>query len=784
VKTQLNHLFTALALLALSTLNSQFSSAHAQGTAFMYQGRLNDGTNPADGSYDLTFSLFNASTGGSSLAGPVTNTAVAVSNGLLTTMVDFGARVFTGGSNWLNIGVRSNGGGAFTSLTPRQQLTPMPYAIFAEGANAAGLTGNIPSGDLSGTYGNPLTLNNAGNTIAGNGSGLTGLNASQLTSGTVPPAALGNAWKIGGNAGTTPGVNFVGTTDNQPLELWVNGARAFRLEPNASGPNVIGGAANNSVATYGATIGGGWGNLIQNNAVFSTIAGGQSNQVQGLASGYGAHLGFIGGGQNNVIEPFGYNAAILGGYANRIQYDGDATVIAGGDSNLIGTNADYAAIGGGLGNLIATARTGGVVGGGMSNSVSSRFAAVAGGQNNSAGDGATGTGSYASVGGGLANQALGSYSTIGGGHANFIWSDVSWSELGFYTNSVFGTISGGESNQVSGGYGTVAGGVDNWAGRQDFVGGGAHNLSGWDGYVSTAWTTIGGGTANYVMGAGATIGGGMTNRVVGGIYATVGGGIRNEADGAGAFIGGGGYDGSTVLGNVASGAGSVIAGGTQNIASGSRSTAAGGHNNSATNWYATVPGGAWNIAGGMGSFAAGQAAKALHDGAFVWGDGSVSSGDITSTANNQFTARSAGGVRFFSNAGATVGVQLAPGANAWNVASDRNLKDNFALVDCRAVLEKVAALPITTWNLKSQPADIHHIGPMAQDFAASFAVGEDDRHISTSDADGVALAAIQGLNQKVEEKEARIREQAAEIEALKQNLAELKKLVQTIAETK
>jgi hypothetical protein len=263
------------------------------------------------------------------------------------------------------------------------------------------------------------------------------------------------------------------------------------------------------------------------------------------------------------------------------------------------------------------------------------------------------------------------------------------------------------------------------------------------------------------------------SNVVLGIYATVGGGIRNEADGPGAFIGGGGYDGSVVAGNTATGASSAIAGGTHNLASGSRSTVGGGHNNSATNWYATVPGGAWNIAGGMSSFAAGQTAKALHDGAFVWGDTSTLS-DITSTANNQFTARCAGGVRFFSNTGASVGVQLAAGANAWSVASDRNLKENFTPVDCRAVLEKVAALPITSWNLKSQPADIHHIGPMAQDFSLSFAVGEDDRHISTSDADGVALAAIQGLNQKLNEKD-------AEIQGLKQSVAELKAMVEKLA---
>jgi hypothetical protein len=157
--------YWCVALVLLSILNAQVSTAFAQGTAFTYQGRLNNGTNPATGSFDLTFSLFGVSSGGSSLAGPVTNTAVGVTNGLFTVMVDFGAGVFTGSSNWLSIGVRTNGGGAFTALTPRQQVTPTPYAIFAESANAAGLTGAVPAGDLTGV----------------SGSGLISLNASQLT---------------------------------------------------------------------------------------------------------------------------------------------------------------------------------------------------------------------------------------------------------------------------------------------------------------------------------------------------------------------------------------------------------------------------------------------------------------------------------------------------------------------------------------------------------------------------------------------------------------------------
>src|SRR5881396_3737572 len=100
---------------------------HAQGTAFTYQGRLNDGAAPANGSYDLTFALFDVPSGGSALAGPLTNSATAVSNGLFTVTLDLGAN-FPGTDRWLQIAVRTNGAGAFATLLPRQMLTPSPYA--------------------------------------------------------------------------------------------------------------------------------------------------------------------------------------------------------------------------------------------------------------------------------------------------------------------------------------------------------------------------------------------------------------------------------------------------------------------------------------------------------------------------------------------------------------------------------------------------------------------------------------------------------------------------------
>ena len=151
MKTKHARFLIALALLALSTLHSPLSTAHAQGTAFTYQGRLNDGAGPANGSYDLAFSLFNAGTGGSQVGNTLTYSAVGVSNGLFTAALDFGAGVFTGANLWLDISVRTNGGGAFSELVPRQPLTPAPYAIMA--GSASNILGALPASQLSGTIG-------------------------------------------------------------------------------------------------------------------------------------------------------------------------------------------------------------------------------------------------------------------------------------------------------------------------------------------------------------------------------------------------------------------------------------------------------------------------------------------------------------------------------------------------------------------------------------------------------------------------------------------------------
>ena len=196
----------------------------AQGTAFTYQGRLNDGVAPANGSYDLTFSLFNTNLNGTSLVGPVTNSAISISNGLFTVMIDFGSSVWNGQTNWLEIGVRTNGASGFTTLAPRQQVTPTPYAI-----TAAGVAGVISSGNISGTYGNQVVFNNASNNFTGIGSNLTTLNASQLTFGTVADARLssnvallnGNQTFSSANSFTNFGNSFRGSFFGNGLVGWI-----------------------------------------------------------------------------------------------------------------------------------------------------------------------------------------------------------------------------------------------------------------------------------------------------------------------------------------------------------------------------------------------------------------------------------------------------------------------------------------------------------------------------------------------------------------------------------
>lgn len=196
------------------------------------------------------------------------------------------------------------------------------------------------------------------------------------------------------------------------------------------------------------------------------------------------------------------------------------------------------------------------------------------------------------------------------------------------------------------------------------------------------------------------------------------------------------------MGNTAGSKDSTVAGGLGNAASGSWSAVGGGWDNIASGVYATIPGGSNNRAQGDHSFAAGSRTRAYNQGCFVWGD--TAENDVVCDVDNRWVARASGGVAFLSSADNNNGVFLSPGGNSWSGISDRALKENLSPADGPAILETLASLPVQEYNLKSQDDSIRHIGLVAQDFA-TFGYGESDTAINMQDADGVALAAIQGL---------------------------------------
>lgn len=132
---------------------------------------------------------------------------------------------------------------------------------------------------------------------------------------------------------------------------------------------------------------------------------------------------------------------------------------------------------------------------------------------------------------------------------------------------------------------------------------------------------------------------------------------------------------------------------------------------------------------------------------FIFADKSAAT--VTSnTANNQFMARASGGVIFYSASAMDNGVQLYPGGGAWASACDVNKKENFKNEDPEQVLQRLMRMEIKSWNYKSQPDLIRHIGPMAQDFYKAFLLGENKRAINTIDIDGVNLSAIKALEKR------------------------------------
>jgi hypothetical protein len=181
----------------------------------------------------------------------------------------------------------------------------------------------------------------------------------------------------------------------------------------------------------------------------------------------------------------------------------------------------------------------------------------------------------------------------------------------------------------------------------------------------------------------------------------------------------------------------------------------------------------WAVALGFRASAAG------HVGAFVFGGSlagaSAATDSIRATADGQVTFRNPGGFRIFTNTAATVGVQVNAGGSSWNVISDRNRKEGFLALDGEDVLLRLRAVPVSSWRYREEvDRAVRHVGPMAQDWQRAFGLSSDATTINMSDLDGVNLAGVKALD-------ARTSSQAARIQQLEAEVAQLRQMVEALA---
>lgn len=254
--------FSSWALLVMLVNCLAVQNFFAATTVFTYQGRLADNGLPANGTYDLRFTLFDASAGGTQTGEVVAVENLPVALGQFQVELDFGTNVFQGADRWLEIAVRPAESGAdYVILNPRQRICPVPYAMFALDGNPGPIG---PAGE-PGLPGPAGAIGPAGETGPPGEPGLTGPTGpagpqgEQGEIGPVgpsgppgqpglagpvgpigpagPPGSL-DAWSLTGSLGTDPSLNFLGTADAQPLELRVNNHPALRIVDHPSGPFV------------------------------------------------------------------------------------------------------------------------------------------------------------------------------------------------------------------------------------------------------------------------------------------------------------------------------------------------------------------------------------------------------------------------------------------------------------------------------------------------------------------------------------------------------------------
>ncbi len=721
---KLAQLMTGLAVALASVVASQ-----AQTSVFTYQGKLDDAAAAASGTYQMQFALFPGASTGAQIGATLTFDgsslpAVQVANGIFTVQLDFGSSPFTSGADrFLEISVKHAADPTYTALTPRQQLTSSPYSIRTLAAGTAdslssNCVGCVTDAQINGVDGSKVTGTVANST-----------NATNATNATTATNFSGN---LAGDVTGAQSSTVVSSVGGQTATSVATGSQAAN---NAASPNAAVKIVKRD-ASGNFTAGTVTGNL-SGNATTATTAT-NSQQLGGVAANQ-----YVVTSDSRLSDPRPPTA----GSANYIQN----TTSQQASSNF---------------NISGNGTVGGRIGIGTTPNFKLQIVDTAipsirvDGSNTS---GAwlqlnnTGTGghNWGILSSGTANgEGAGNLVIIDetGGGSVFIDDPLIVNGFGLTANTVTSNTQyniganrvlsvPGTSNLFAG---TQAGQINTSGGNNVFVGTNAGNSN-----------TTGSNNSFVGLNAGNSNTTGTLNTTLGN-SANVGssGLINATAIGAGALVT---QSNSLVLGNNAA----VGIGVTSPLVK-----------------LNVVQNADFRVARFESSSTSGSWQELVNTsvGGHTWTLISASTSNGEGAGNLVISDETGGGKVVMNN------TLQVPNCSGCTVApSDRNLKSNFISVSNQSVLDRVATLPILSWNYKSDPEGVRHIGPMAQDFFAAFGVGGDDKYINLIDEGGVALAAIQGLEERTDSLK---QEKDRQIDSLTKRVAELEKLITKLSEGK
>ena len=579
--------------------------------------------------------------------------------------------------------------------------------------------------------------------------------------------AVGGEWMLGGNAGTVDGTDYLGTSDNIPLNFKVNAQKAGRID--SVGQTFMGYQAGNALTTGLNNTAFGFRALLNNTTGNANTAIGQ-RALQANTTGQQN----VAMGQDTLVAltTANWNTAV-GNWAMSQNTTGVGNSAFGGSAmNYLTTGSNNVGLGWAAGYGIRTGSNNIGIGQNTLNAFPDGSNNVAIGQfamNGGAGPHPVTTSSENTAVGSWAlhNSSEGSYNVALGTNAGVYNRSGNYNTyLGYRTGAYAANLSGSRNIFIGSFAGNSSSGANttNVATASDrlYINNGLTNVPLIEGDFTSAGRFVRF-DASGIFGATNTNNSALKNNVIVGNSNTLAAGSN------GSFIQGHNNNGSNVtfiagVGNTTS-QWLTHAMGQGNTVNGSASMAFGWNNN--VSGQRSFSMGSANSVTADYSILLGIDSSSTHSGAMVLSDYGSSGAD--SWGYDTFTARFMGGYRLHTDSAGNTGVQLSAGGSSWGTISDRNAKENFIEIDPEEHLKKIAKLPVFKWNYIGKSE--WHMGPMAQDFKYIFKLGDNnDKMITTQEMEGVTIVAVKAL-------EARTRKLAQENEDLKKRIERLEALI-------